>query len=1044
MSGSDDDVILIDSSPDDLLPDISVTQKKKSSKLPASSGFVAKRDTSKSASSFATGAGRQEHAGKHTLSASHKSDHVLPRSSGIAKPAIKTSLTPRGEKRKPPKASSSSSSSTAFHLATNSDLGKKMRKLSDSHRSPTDTQSPHSAKSLDCLDLFTSPPLLGSGERHKQSHSAPKSVSASGKEKSGGGNGKKRDLSQSLVRARIGERKHSRELDSRAIAPGKTTPFPEKKQSSSATSAKGKSVLPNPRVLPSPKERHVSPSVPTKHSGQRREELAAGTVRTPVSSAPTTRHPIYLHNPPPVSSAPTTRHPMYLHNPPPVSSAPTTRHPMYLHNPPPVSSAPTTRHPMYLNNPPPVSSAPTTRHPMYLNNPPPVSSAPTTRHPMYLHNPPSHVTKSAPSPHATKTAQSPHAAPSPHLTKTAPKPKSTPPPLKLPPPAAASKPHPPKLKKSRPPSPPKHTPKIVTLKHLQSVDSETNTDSERSSMFDFNDSDLFEILDSVESDSICSAYNPSDSESPTAFSDSKAGPSDSNQPETSGLMKSYTCKSPSDSRVKDFRKSFVKRMAKKPQVARKSTTLNGARCYKHPVRGRGLVELRRYCTLRLTRLSSFTVRKARKDAARYMQVKSAGEVSKPQQSQNKRKREHKLRDPSTSMSKRPKISSPASKSATSLPDTSQSISHLPTGEHSQEKGSLLKKVTLKSKQRVAVSSKKDPPSTSIKLTPAEPKPKPTAEKPDKQLNQPEEKGTPLPRKPDTPALAHSDREGSCRPLPLLLKGTKKIYIPTADGSRSVTCIFSPPRLGGGTFNLAQSAVTGSLVSTSGNNPTPDKAEEPTPPVTPVKKCLSLKRRHNSSLSEQPQDHGSNPSTSPPTEQSQEENVAFRSSQPTETPASNEKDQRILEPLSVQSVPEQIDPTSSKETSATESKAARVGLNDDKDMEVVTQTQQTKPTTCDVAESIAHMERTTSVSLPAEEGPTDTPSIPAEGPSSSRELRSPSAKLSERDEAYGQCLLETIAKLAPGSETTANTSRCVYTVWVINVVSCLRNHYVSVL
>ena len=127
-----------------------------------------------------------------------------------------------------------------------------------------------------------------------------------------------------------------------------------------------------------------------------------------------------------------------------------------------------------------------------------------------------------------------------------------------------------------------------------------DSDTETSSIIGFNDDDLFEILDSVETDSICSAYNQSDSESLGTSSESYCSKltSEPDRLQPSNLTKSVSCKSPSESRLHDFAMSFVK---KRPRVARKSTTWNGAKFYKHPIKG-GLLRLKRHCTLKLRRV----------------------------------------------------------------------------------------------------------------------------------------------------------------------------------------------------------------------------------------------------------------------------------------------------------------------------------------------------------------------------------------------------------------------------------------------------------
>ena len=155
------------------------------------------------------------------------------------------------------------------------------------------------------------------------------------------------------------------------------------------------------------------------------------------------------------------------------------------------------------------------------------------------------------------------------------------------------------------PHPPNPTVANATLKHPQthskmfSSKSNSTSETESLSMVSFNDNDLFEVLDSVETESICSGYNNSDTESVGTASEGycSKSTSEADQPQLSNLIKSVTCRSPSESHVRDFTKSFVK---KKRQVARKSTTLNGAKFYKHPLKA-GLLRLKRHCTLRIER-----------------------------------------------------------------------------------------------------------------------------------------------------------------------------------------------------------------------------------------------------------------------------------------------------------------------------------------------------------------------------------------------------------------------------------------------------------
>lgn len=150
-----------------------------------------------------------------------------------------------------------------------------------------------------------------------------------------------------------------------------------------------------------------------------------------------------------------------------------------------------------------------------------------------------------------------------------------------------------------------------TATTLPSKDSET----ESSSMFDFNENDLFEVLDSVESESICSAYNQSDSESLDTAGESKPT-AESVQMQSSNLLRGATCKSPSESRVKDFSMSFMKKKQTR-QVARKSTTLNGASCFRHPLKGRGFLRLKRHCTLHLSHIHYTSVQRAKEEMSKY-------------------------------------------------------------------------------------------------------------------------------------------------------------------------------------------------------------------------------------------------------------------------------------------------------------------------------------------------------------------------------------------------------------------------------------------
>ena len=152
--------------------------------------------------------------------------------------------------------------------------------------------------------------------------------------------------------------------------------------------------------------------------------------------------------------------------------------------------------------------------------------------------------------------------------------------------------------------PPNKTPTTKPPKNTAPL---LQSETESSSMLDFNESDLFEVLDSVETDSICSAYYQSDTESMATASEGYCSKptSEPDQFQPSNLTKSFTCRSPSESRVYDFTKSFVK---KKRRFARKSTTWNGAKFYKRPLKG-GLLRLKKHCSIKIERVKYTTAKK---------------------------------------------------------------------------------------------------------------------------------------------------------------------------------------------------------------------------------------------------------------------------------------------------------------------------------------------------------------------------------------------------------------------------------------------------
>ena len=294
----------------------------------------------------------------------------------------------------------------------------------------------------------------------------------------------------------------------------------------------------------------------------------------------------------------------------------------------------------------PVANA-TSKH---AQNVAPLSSA-SLRHP--LSPPPSATTLNSPqSTHLVATATLKHP---------------------LSPVSSAKSQHPPSARPvTNTPSPSPLSPADTTLTHPQTNSTLTpniTPEVESLSMVTFNENDLFEVLDSVETDSICSGYNNTDTESLGTASDGYCSKltSEPDQPQLLNMVKPFTCRSPSESRVSDFTKSFVKKkfVKKKRQLARKSTVLNGAKFYKHPLTG-GLLRLKRHCILRLkgVQYRKEHVRCAAvvktslptKQAADQITPPVAKKVAMSNSNEMKKKRGNESKDSSMS-AKRPKLSS---------------------------------------------------------------------------------------------------------------------------------------------------------------------------------------------------------------------------------------------------------------------------------------------------------------------------------------------------------------------------------------------------
>ena len=144
------------------------------------------------------------------------------------------------------------------------------------------------------------------------------------------------------------------------------------------------------------------------------------------------------------------------------------------------------------------------------------------------------------------------------------------------------------------------------------------SETETSSMFEFTENDLFEVLDSVETDSVYSAYNQSDTESMTMNTESYSSrPTSESDHFTStlpsNLVKSVRCQLPTDSCVGDLPPSVVAKK-KRRQVAKKSTTRNGMKYYKHPTKGY-LLSLKRHCMVNVKRSWVYVQKRVKKDVS---------------------------------------------------------------------------------------------------------------------------------------------------------------------------------------------------------------------------------------------------------------------------------------------------------------------------------------------------------------------------------------------------------------------------------------------
>ena len=980
---SDEDVIIldVDDSFDDMVfPDISV-KKKKNAVLHHNSSVSGRPSTSTAVGSEkAVGATPRPGAMTKAVHSAKKSGpsvserrdfhSTTPNTGGLAKAANRArvgasqkhhlpSSTPQTVKKKQttplsPVGAPGASPERGLHAAGHSGSVRKPYKAGESDPQTMGTHSQRPARFLDCMDLFTPSPAGRPGERCKQSNSTPRA--GHGKERPG----KRHDIlssSGTLVRAKIGEkrrRKHSHEFEG------------------------GRSVTPN-------SEKAVRLSL--------REELTRiGSRETSVPSTSKT-----LPKGGPTSTArerpgsALSKHGSQSRG----GQEKVTNKTSGVSSIPPAASKPSS----VASKPAPVASkaslSASKSSSVASKSVPPVRTSPQP------------VVKSAQKNGLSPTKSFGTATKLPSLSPTNSRAPLSPPPV-----------------------PRKHSsaPKIITLQPLQqnhsdsSVDpglSPTNKDSETgtSPMFDFNDTDLFEVLDSVESESICSAYNQSDSESVGVTSDNK--PTSESEPhQPSKLVTSHTCRSPSESSIHDFAKSFVKRKRKRPQVARKSTTLNGVKLYKHPVRGKGRVHMNRYCTISLIRLKNSVVQKARKDFARHTDAKkSAIEASTLPRLIKKREKKN---SNSTSAAKRIKLSSgkplttpvvadpgtsrlatppPVSVSHTSQPKTSLQI---PLTEQSQEMG---KKEASKPKQKVGSAPKK-----AVQFAPQEQAPKPVST----EKQSVGEKNNSLPKRQENHVLSPTSSKPnpslsphkSGRPLPLILQRPKNRSLVSQVSGGDQTDVVSPIR------HVFSPPSAASPVRQRGSNAPATLRQEKScvsESVTPV----SNERHQNHSVLEQLLEKSKSPtdtvpiavSSQLPSVENSERGVRMEghTSKATHRPSQSAEDSGEL--------------VNEAQGDGGASDQGEHAKEQNDSVPLVVQEAERGSVVGREVEPIA----STLHSLQA--GPSN---VPKESPEASKKPSSALAKLSQRDEAYDMRLLETIAKFAPAPETTATNNRCVCT------------------
>ena len=228
-------------------------------------------------------------------------------------------------------------------------------------------------------------------------------------------------------------------------------------------------------------------------------------------------------------------------------------------------------------------------------------------------NKPEHTTSTAKASTTTAAALKTKANPTPSPTASSSHSGSS-----TPLPTARSKPS----SHSRMPAP--STSKASTGEATIALPKDKESETETSSMFDFNETDLFEVVDSVETDSVYSAYNQSDTESMNTESYSSRPTSESDHFTStlpSNLIKSVRCQLPTDSRVGDLPPSVVAKK-KRRQVAKKSTTRNGVKYYKHPTKGY-LLSVKRHCTVNVKRSWVYVQKRVKKEVSMQQSKKMA-------------------------------------------------------------------------------------------------------------------------------------------------------------------------------------------------------------------------------------------------------------------------------------------------------------------------------------------------------------------------------------------------------------------------------------